>query len=104
MVEIIRVEYHDGYEISWGATIFEGKHLLESEKIVGVRSGAIKITLGQVVKSSGRYGPAQGALGLVTKLSIPHTDGRTMDIIDCIFEADMSEPRLFIMKLKDLEV
>lgn len=102
MVQITKRERHSGYEVSWGILVDdEGKSLETQERVVTIQHGETTIRLGQSVVANGRYLPI-GTRGLVVALHVPHTKGRTTDVVDCLFEAEMREPILAAMKFKDL--
>lgn len=104
MVQITRTENHSGYQVGWGIQVDdEGKPLETQERVVVIQHGEMTIRLGQFVVANGRY-LANGTRGLVVELHVPYTKARTSDIIDCLFEADMREPILSFMKLKDLDI
>jgi hypothetical protein len=102
-IHITRIEEHYGYNVTWGALAYSGKVQEGTERIVSIQNFEASVSLGQLVTANGRFGATRGARGLVIKLHVPNTEGRTTDIIDCLFEAVMREPRMIIMKFKDLD-
>jgi hypothetical protein len=63
-------------------------------------NGSSVVHLGQKVYANGRFGPADGTLGIVVGIDIPGENGRSTDIIEVWFEGEQSPLH---MKTKDLQ-
>jgi hypothetical protein len=75
-----------------------------SSLIISITSGSRfgpKISLGQLVRSSGRFFATKGTIGIVVGIRAPYTEGLTSNVFEVWFEGSR---RPEMMKFKDLDL